>query len=107
MIQLQIRVGFSSWRAGSGQGAAYVIIMLQLCAHVSPFPEEVKGLLKCLLFLLLVMTLFYFCKFCLVLFQVGCVHFLMVSCPLKDLSILRFISVNEESLTSLLDLLSI
>ena len=42
MIQLQIRVGFSSWRAGSGQGAAYVISMFLLCAHVSPFPEEVK-----------------------------------------------------------------
>ena len=32
---------------------------------------------------------------------------LMVSCPLQDLSILRFISLNEMSLADLLDLLSI
>ena len=32
---------------------------------------------------------------------------LMISCPLQDLSILRFISLNEVSLADLLDLLSI
>ena len=47
-----------------------------LYAHVSPFPwrGQVPSNVS-VEFSLLIMTLFYFCKFCLVLFQVGCVIF--------------------------------
>ena len=108
MMQLQIRIVFSSWRAGAWhRGTAYLVSMPLLCAPMSPFPEEVKCLPKCLLYFHFLLWHFFISASSVWFFSKLAVSFsLIVSCPLQDLSILRFISLNEVSLADLLDLLS-
>ena len=102
-------LAFLPGEQGVGQGAAYVISMPLLCAHVSPFPEEVKGLQTCLLYFCFSLWHFFLISAHSVWFfsNLAVSFSLMISCPLQDLSILRFISLNEVSLADLLGLLSI